>query len=331
MTNTWIKRAEELLDSLKRRGRAKLPDLKLAVFKGDLLEWPDWWERFLTTIDEREDIPDSDKLNYLKHYVAGPAAKTIEGFIGSGQYSVVKETLRKQYDRPKILLMTAMKKLQQRDKVSLTLASLKDFLDSTFATVQTLKKGGYDDASLGMMLTSNLADKLPDKLHREWAEEDSETDSSNIQDFIEFLRRKVHVEISMETGGKTKGGKEAARKPPQPSGTFLVAKGTTRGKERVKPQRFTRVEGSKIRPPKYSCPVCKDRLHRPSDCQVMLKANTDERRRLAAELRLCFKCLKPGHMAKVCNATERCKKCNRAHHTLLHIAPTKGKGQAGQK
>ena len=34
---------------------------------------------------------------------------------------------------------------------------------------------------------------------------------------------------------------------------------------------------------------------------------------------LCLNCLRPGHFVKDCTSVHRCKKCQRSHHTLLHI------------
>ena len=33
---------------------------------------------------------------------------------------------------------------------------------------------------------------------------------------------------------------------------------------------------------------------------------------------LCLNCLKPGHFVKNCPSSNRCKKCQRSHHTLIH-------------
>ncbi len=34
---------------------------------------------------------------------------------------------------------------------------------------------------------------------------------------------------------------------------------------------------------------------------------------------LCLNCLKPGHFVKECTSTHRCRKCQKPHHTLLHL------------
>ena len=40
---------------------------------------------------------------------------------------------------------------------------------------------------------------------------------------------------------------------------------------------------------------------------------------MAKDNRLCLNCLKPGHFAANCPLSQKCKKCNKSHHTCLHI------------
>jgi len=33
---------------------------------------------------------------------------------------------------------------------------------------------------------------------------------------------------------------------------------------------------------------------------------------------LCMNCLRPGHFVKQCRSMNRCRRCQKSHHTLLH-------------
>ena len=57
--------------------------------------------------------------------------------------------------------------------------------------------------------------------------------------------------------------------------------------------------------PLFMCPTFKDM---PRDKKIATLRLND----------LCLNCLKPGHFAKQCTSTHKCKKCQRAHHTLIH-------------
>ena len=58
--------------------------------------------------------------------------------------------------------------------------------------------------------------------------------------------------------------------------------------------------------PLYACPRFKAQTH--DKIISMLKTNG-----------LCMNCLKPSHFVKQCKSLHRCRKCQKPHHTLLHV------------
>lgn len=44
---------------------------------------------------------------------------------------------------------------------------------------------------------------------------------------------------------------------------------------------------------------------------------------------LCMNCLKPGHFSKQCGSNNRCRKCQKLHHTLIH-SDARGSSQSEQ-
>ena len=58
--------------------------------------------------------------------------------------------------------------------------------------------------------------------------------------------------------------------------------------------------------PLYACPKFKDMSH---DCKIAtLKSNN-----------LCMNCFSSNHFVKQCKSVHRCKRCQKPHHTLLHV------------
>lgn len=303
LANAWIRHGGEKIDEYKiPPRRAKLPDLKLTPFKGELAAWPGWWESFTTTIDQRPDLPEADKLNYLKHYVTGSAAGTVQAFIGAGQYESAKEALVARYHNPKELLQLLVLKLQRREKCAATLASIQDLLDSTFSTVEILKKAEHTDHEMALMLITPLLDKLPDKMQREWAAQEAKETTMSMDRFIEFLRERLKMELTL-TGVKGKGGTEGAtaKRAATPTAAFL---GATAGPA----------------PSGDRCLVCKDQGHVVPNCPVFNQASVSERREMAGRMRLCYRCLGAAHMARWCKYGKKCSTCKKqSHHTLLHV------------
>ncbi len=51
--------------------------------------------------------------------------------------------------------------------------------------------------------------------------------------------------------------------------------------------------------------------------------NHDSKIALLKDKKLCMNCLSSGHFIKNCKSIHRCKKCQRSHHTLLHLEERK--------
>ena len=58
------------------------------------------------------------------------------------------------------------------------------------------------------------------------------------------------------------------------------------------------------------------------DCPEFQKLDVKGRMDVVRVSRLCFTCLKPGHLSRVCRSQHGCgiEGCLRRHHTLLHIS-----------
>ena len=65
--------------------------------------------------------------------------------------------------------------------------------------------------------------------------------------------------------------------------------------------------------------ACKKENHPLNTCGKFQGMSRDERWALVKKNGYCMNCLKAGHMASKCRAQPACRKCHKAHHTLLHI------------
>lgn len=66
-----------------------------------------------------------------------------------------------------------------------------------------------------------------------------------------------------------------------------------------------------------ACDLCKEG-HRLYECKQFLNLSVHDRRAELKRQQLCLNCLRAGHYARDCRAST-CKKCSKAHNTLLHI------------
>ena len=71
---------------------------------------------------------------------------------------------------------------------------------------------------------------------------------------------------------------------------------------------------------KNSCSLCQEEYHPLYMCQTFRSMSLDNRNIQVRSMRLCLNCLSSGHKTKECRSIARCKKCNKPHHTSLHIS-----------
>uniref|UniRef100_A0A8D8U056 Uncharacterized protein n=2 Tax=Cacopsylla melanoneura TaxID=428564 RepID=A0A8D8U056_9HEMI len=74
---------------------SSLPKLQMAVFGGNVLRWTEFWDRFTSVVDRRDDIPDFDKLAYLLNSLEGEAMQAIEGLeLTNKNYQIAVQKLK---------------------------------------------------------------------------------------------------------------------------------------------------------------------------------------------------------------------------------------------
>ncbi|XP_076057285.1 uncharacterized protein LOC143034825 [Oratosquilla oratoria] len=77
--------------------KAKLPDIKLAEFHGNNLEWTQFWNQFNSMVHERSNIDESTKFTYLNQCIKGSARQYLTGLKGqASDYETVVISLKQQ-------------------------------------------------------------------------------------------------------------------------------------------------------------------------------------------------------------------------------------------
>ena len=85
--------------------------LVLEKFDGDPVEWREWSEQLLATVDE-PGISDSNKMKYLKTLLNGKAKAAIEGMGFSGRmYQVAWQTLEHDFGRLELVVNAQLRKI----------------------------------------------------------------------------------------------------------------------------------------------------------------------------------------------------------------------------
>ena len=81
----------------KKYGR--LPEVKLATFKGNFDEWETFWSSHRTNVDIRDDLERSTKFIFLAQSLEGEPKEMISGLaITDDNYSIAVDILKDRYD-----------------------------------------------------------------------------------------------------------------------------------------------------------------------------------------------------------------------------------------
>ena len=168
--------------------------------------------------------------------------------------------------------------------------------------VNTLTLLGYTSDLESEGGLSSTARKLSPQLREQWLQymQDRRLLRGNLIVFKEWLAYKavIHENLLAQTNSSFNRNKFQSRDKPKTS-TFA-----------------SNAESSKTK--NFECPF-KDGQHPIWTCKKFKSMKVNERREHVQKLRLCFNCLKPGHMSKDCRSrTCSVSSCGRQHNRLLH-------------
>ena len=67
-----------------------------------------------------------------------------------------------------------------------------------------------------------------------------------------------------------------------------------------------------------SCVVCEGSKHPLYTCRKFRSLTAEQRMDVVRKNQLCYNCLQSGHFKPQCRPDQKCQKCRKPHHTLLH-------------
>ena len=281
-------------------GGLKLPKLDVPAFDGSIINWRSFWEQFTVTVHDRSKLSNSEKLTYLRHALKdGSAKQVVEGLSSSGeQYEEAIDCLRKRFDRPRLLHQAHVRAILEapalKDGNGKELRRLHDIANQHLRALKAM-----ECEPSGSFVTSMLELKLDVTTMFEWQKHSQE--HSKVPHFtklLEFLDLRAQASESSAPEFNKRRQLEnvpSKRNPPPRSVTSFTAT----------------VDDS--------CVVCKVNKHPLYACQKFKSLPHEQMVSAIKGNGLCMNCLRPGHFVKQCASTQRCRRCQKPHHTLLHL------------
>ena len=274
-------------------GSFNLPKLNVPSFSGDFAKWKSFHDMFMSAIGDHPKLTPVMKLQYLKSYVVGDAAKVIQDVpIANENYTTALALLRQYFDQPEQAKTRARTRLINLPAVENNGAALRKFKIELEGCLRELESKGENiehDHYIDLIL-SKLPRTLIVQLHRtrraaRWS----------VAELREQLIREIESEEAADIYIKQEECVEARN-----TGEALVAN-TGRSKQYAHREdhsrkKFQPTARQGTRPP-TKCVFC-DTYHWNSDCCAYPTAA--ERRQRLMQLRRCTRCFRTGHFSRDC-------------------------------
>ena len=164
---------------------------------------------------------------------------------------------------------------------------------------------GIESDEMDIYTIHHVTDKLDTESRRQWEIAHPGTDLFTYSQLSEFLTTRCRA-LESALSNRTI--------PPHQGITF----GQATSRQQVQPIRrnqsyaTTWKTGSK-------CPKCSNEDHGLYACSSFKELDVDRRRNFVQGAKLCFNCMRSGHISKDCPSQKKCRTCGKSHNTLLHV------------
>jgi len=297
--------------------RVKLPTIKLPRFEGGIEDWKCFSDSFRSIIHDKPNLSDIEKFQYL---VSGDAAKIIESIELTGRnYATAWELLQQRYDDPRSLKKKHIQCLFAMPTVAKESAkALRNLMDYASRHLRMLKVLGLPTDTWDELIMHMLETKFDIQTLRAWEEEVERNEIDNLNDMLEFLRKRCHTLERIESRSVDKNERDKENDSRSKASAMAGSKTNFRGKG-TSHQRaaslITSVNSGK-------CYLCNG-AHLIYFCEKFLDLPVPDRIKEVRRLKLCMNCLRNDHYAKTCKLGS-CRECSEKHNTLCHLTPESG-------
>ncbi|KRZ65467.1 hypothetical protein T10_12933, partial [Trichinella papuae] len=271
--------------------------LKLPTYSGDILEFKAFWGQFEAAVHCRKDFDNVTKFVYLKSCLSGEALQLANGLtITAENYEALVKLLHDRFHRTTDILDAHINRLHELQPASShsrkELLRLHDEINSQLLEICALGRDiDTSDTKLisgFRMLLPRIAKLLPTQTRTKWKEHSAKLTEEQVtsQTFLSFLSQQTLCMDNTENLANRKRQSSPARH-----------------NVRRQPRKHTTIDAlhaSLI----LKCAVCQGE-HHISNCPQFLNQGSEERKKTARTLYLCFKCLRQGHRATECRLKKR--------------------------
>ncbi|XP_018406238.1 PREDICTED: uncharacterized protein LOC108782451, partial [Cyphomyrmex costatus] len=271
----------------------RLPKIQLPIFSGSYEDWYTFHDSFDKLIHMNESLSTIQKFHYLRSSLKDKAAEVIKSFdITTENYAEAWQLLNERFDNRRRIVQTHVRAIFEIAPIHKeNCTALRGLLDNVLKHFRALKAlqrpvDTWDDMLVHLVLT-----KLDSITVKEWETNRADATVPTFKELMDFLAKRCQA---LETISNKASNVDATN-------TSQKAK-----------------HGAHVATANQSCIHCKSK-HFIYQCESFRKLPVEKRFEIVKNAHLCINCLRSGtHQAKNCSSG-LCRKCGKAHNTLLHF------------
>ena len=278
---------------------SRLPNLKLPKFDGKYANYKRFMSSFDHLVHKDPGISNIDKFNYLLSCLSGPALAVIEAFqVSNENYPKAIALLKERYDNNALIFQDHISELFSIPKMtSSDPLSLRNIIDTVNALRSSLLSLGSELDITNSILIHMVLTKVDGDTKLAYDEKQEFEKLPSWEDCYKILNRRCQLlENRIMACDKQRFCEKPKPSTKRTSHTFVTSK--------------------------MNCPFCKATNHYLSNCPSFLDKPVAKRFDFVKKSGLCINCLTKGHTVSNCKSSFRCRICQSAHHTKLHVFPT---------
>ncbi|XP_017489296.1 PREDICTED: uncharacterized protein LOC108377541 [Rhagoletis zephyria] len=266
-----------------------LPRIKIPTFDGNFLHWYAFKDLFESVVSNHSNLSNTQRLQYLKDALIGDAEHVLDNIVTTdANFQVAWDILVKKYENKRIIINSYLTQIMNLPKVDAETASqLRVLCDGVTAALRALQHLGRSVSHWDDWLVFIIVNKLDVATRKAW-----ELSLSSSDEVPTFEQIKKFLENRIQSLEVIKLAYDEPQKAAKPKTTVKGYHTST-----------------------ATCPICSDK-HIVQHCK-QFKASSAKKELVMCH-KLCFNCLRQGHMLRVCPSEGRCTVCKAKHNTLLH-------------
>ncbi len=291
------------------KGERQWEPKDLPVFNGRAEDWPIFCNEFYRTTPKGM-VNTSQNAIRLRKALKGSAMDSVIGLLNEpDNINKIMRILEQRFGRKELVIKALITKAEECKSPDInkpeTFVSYGTTVQHLVETVKSLQEERYLN---DMTLLDKLVGKLPAQYAFEWLSwiRGKPDEIGNLGSFGQWVESKLDLSVCLVT--PTIKDKED---------TFKKNAKAIRGSAKV--NTVASEEQTSIKK-KDKCHFCDMTNHRLDKCYRFQKENLESKTKVVRDNRLCFRCLRGGHMKKDCASQQICgvNECSGEHHPLLH-------------